>query len=453
MQINEHLSVTRTGLLCARCGHRSAQDLLGGTTSVCRHASAAEVVRILRLLADRHRRRDVPSREPLITIESQNHNGTYTVYGVSDGSFVCTCLSFLGSRDLSEIDVRPGDRAAGCKHIRARVTELVCAAQSRAFPRPVPPTEWQRLVFRALSVDPHERLTSAQAYWAIHELLEKQGVNYLEIEERMQSDVRTTLLPINAFGVEFEGFGIPYIHLAQALSESGVPTAAEGYNHQTRDHFKVVSDSSIRGTDPFELVTPKLFGARGFEQLRKICRVVGRLGGDANASTGLHVHVDAWNFTIRDARSVLALWHRIQPVTLMLVPPSRRANTYAKPVTPQLVEAVSAMRSISQLGRIDRYTSLNLSAYARHGTFEFRLHSGTFNPEKVVSWVVYVLLVTAAARRGIDPASVPQTWEGVSEAIGLSSGTSVIRQAHRYLTARHAHFTQTAAAGSPGAVA
>ena len=163
--------------------------------------------------------------------------------------------------------------------------------------------------------------------------------------------------------------------------------------------------------------------------------------------------MDAWNCTIRDARSLLALWHRIQPVVLMLVPPSRRTNHYCKPVTPELAGAVNAMRSISQLGRIDRYYNLNLAAYARHGTFEFRLHSGSFNAEKVVSWAVFVLLVTAAARRGIEPGSVPQTWEGVSEAIGLTSGTSVIRQAHRYLTRRHAHFTQTAASGSPGAVA
>jgi hypothetical protein len=453
MQINDHLSVTRSGLLCARCGHRSAQDLLSGETSVCRHASASEVVRILRLLEDRHRRQDVPRREILSTVPSQNHNGIYTMSRVGDGSFVCTCLSFLGSRDLSEIEVRPGVRTAACKHLRARESELGPAAEGRAFQAPKPPTDWQKLVFKALSVEPHERLSSAQAYWAIHELLAQQGVHYLEIEERMRTDVRTTLLPINAFGVEFEGFGVPHARLALALSQSGIPTAAEGYNHEIRDHFKVVQDGSIRGTDPFELVTPKLFGASGFEQIGTLCKVVTREHGDANASTGLHVHIDAWNCTIRDARNLLALWHRIQPVTLMLVPPSRRASPYAKPITPELESAVSAMRSISQLGRLDRYYSLNLSAYARHGTFEYRLHSGSFNAEKVVSWVIYVLLVTAAARRGIDLQSVPVTWEGVSEAIGLSSGTSVIRQAHRYLTQRYAHFTQTAAAGSPGAVA
>lgn len=453
MQINENLSILRTGLLCRHCGQRSSQALLSGQASVCRHASPDQVRRILRLLEEKHRRRELPPKDALTTVESQNHNGTYTVFVVGDGSFYCTCFSFLGSRDLDEIEVRPGIRAAACKHIRARATEFVQSVQARTFAAPKPPTDWQKLVFTALSVLPHEHLSSAQAYWAIHELLKKQGVDYLEIEERMRSDVRTTLLPINAFGVEFEGFGVPHAGLAQALTESGIPTSAEGYNHSTRDHFKVVSDSSISGTDPFELVTPKLFGASGFSQIRTLCKVVTRQGGDANSSTGTHIHVDAWNCTIRDARNVLALWHRIQPVVLMLVPPSRRTSHFCKPVTPDLVGAVNAMRSISQLGRIDRYHNLNLAAYARHGTFEFRLHSGSFNAEKVVSWAVFVLLVTAAAKRGIDPQSVPQTWAGVGEAIGLTSGTSVIRQAHRYLTGRHAHFTRTAADPSPGAVA
>lgn len=453
MQINANLSVTRRGLLCRRCGERSALALLVGQASVCRHASPEEVRRILRLLEEKHRRRETPGKEALTTVASQNHNGTYTVFVVGDGTFLCTCLSFLGSRDLVDVEVRPGVTASACKHIRLRLPQLQEAVRGRAFPASRPPTDWQKLVFKALSVDPHARLTSAQAYWAIHELLQKQGVNYLELEERMRSDVRTTLLPINAFGVEFEGCGIPRDTLAQGLTDSGLPTYAEGYNHVTRDHFKVVSDASIRGESPFELVTPKLFGADGFERLRTLCRVVRHLGGDANASTGLHVHVDAWNCTIRDARNLLALWHRIEPIALMLVPPSRRNNQYARRIDEQFLQAVSGMRTISQLYRLHRYYSLNLSAYARHGTFEYRLHQGSFNADKVVSWVIFLLLVTAAARRGIDPSTIPQTWEGVAEAVGLTSGTSVIRHAYRYLSERYAHFTRTAATPTGDAVA
>lgn len=446
MQINSEITVTRSGVHCRSCGYLNAQEVLAGRASLCRHASRAEVARILSLFEKRHRRPEAPSRRVLQTVESQNQNGTYELSVLGDGTFACSCLAFLGSRDLAEVDVHGGRKAAVCKHVRQALPELLAASASGRYMAPNPPTDWQKLILKAFSVDAHERLTNHQAYHAIHGLLEKQGVPYVEFEERLSRQNRITLLPINAFGVEFEGEGIPRDRLATLLTDAGIPTYAEGYNHQTRGHFKVVTDGSIQGACTFELVTPKLFGADGFAKLRTLTRVVGQNRGTVNASCGLHVHVDAWNCTIHDARKLIALWLRIQPVVLNLVPPSRRRNTYCKPVTAELVARVNRMRSISQLGTLDRYWNLNLSAFARHGTFEFRLHSGTFNADKVTSWVIFVLLATAAARAGLDPDTVPQTWPGIAEAIGLSTGTSVIQKAHRYLTDRFNLLSATAPA-------
>jgi hypothetical protein len=265
----------------------------------------------------------------------------------------------------------------------------------------------------------------------------------------MRRQGKVTLLPVYAFGVEFEGAGVPRETLARLLTDAGIPTADESYNHVTRDHFKVVHDGSVQGRSPFEVVTPKLFGAEGFDQLATLCRVVRESGGDANASCGLHVHVDAWNCGIGDAQRLLALWRRISPVVTRLVPPSRRNNYFCKPVGPALLRRVNAMQSVAELGGLNRYYQVNLSAFGRHGTFEFRMHGGTFNAEKVRSWVVFVLLLTAAARAGLEPRRVPVTWEGVAEAIGLSTGTSVIQRAYRYLSERHAFFTAAEAEAAP----
>jgi hypothetical protein len=37
--------------------------------------------------------------------------------------------------------------------------------------------------------------------------------------------------------------------------------------------------------------------------------------------------------------------------------------------------------------RFDRYQKLNLESLERHGTIEFRQHSGTVDAEKAVNWV------------------------------------------------------------------
>lgn len=444
MQINRYISVTTAGISCSRCGHTGAQELRSGARRPCRHASAGEVRRILALLDDRHRRRMAPHRTFLREVESRNLNGKYRIFLLPDGTFACQCLSFLGSQNVVETTVRDGVSSAACKHIRRNLRALQAseAVRSGRFRPPRRPSDWQKLVMKALAVDPHERLTNDQAYFAIGELLARQGVDYPEFEERMRSQELITLLPVNAFGLEFEGCGIPHHTLAGSLTEAGLPCAAEHYNHQTRSHFKVVHDSSVQGDYPFELVTPKLFGADGFAKVEKLCRVVrGHPGEHANASAGLHVHVDCWNLRIADARRVLEIWHRFQPVIQMLVPPSRRTNGFCMPVADELIRRVRSMRSVGSLQNLGRYHAVNLNAYGMHKTIEFRLHSSTFNPRKITSWVVFVLLLVKAARSGLDPSRFEATWEGLAGAVGLSNGTSLIERAHRYLTRRYRHFT------------
>ena len=444
MQINQHITLTSDLVHCATCRRDTrGAAVTSGSERLCRHASADEVRRILALLAEQHRRREAPQGRLLETVQSHHHNGTYELTVLPDGSYACTCLSFLGSRDLVAVTVPETPGYAACKHIRDHLPALDAGAGALHL-APIairPPSNWQKLVLKAFSVEPHELLTNHQAYVSIRGLLKKQGVEYPEFERLMRRQGKVTLLPVYAFGVEFEGAGIPRGALAQLLTDAGVPTEAEAYNHNTSDHFKVVTDGSVQGSNPFELVSPKLFGAEGFEKVSTLCRTVQQNHGDANASCGLHVHVDAFNCRIADARRLVALWHRIQPVVQFLVPPSRRNNQFCKPVTPELVARVKAMRSVNELGRLDRYCQLNLSAFGRHGTFEYRIHGGTFNASKVQSWIVFVLLVTAAARAGLEPESVPVTWEGVSQALGLTTGTSVIQRAWRYLTERHGVFS------------
>src|SRR5581483_3574589 len=197
-----------------------------------------------------------------------------------------------------------------------------------------------------------------------------------------------SILPIYPFGVEFEGFNIEQRTLAEGLTQSSLLTEVQNYNHQTQSRFKIVSDGSIQGQNPFELVTPKLFGAEGFQKLTTLCSVVNRLGGKVNRTCGLHVHIDAWNFELADVKRLVRVIRKVEePVLFYLIPSSRRNNRYCRPVNDDLVNQVSRMRSINSLSQIsDRYFSFNLNAWSRYRTFEFRNHSGTFSNMKVISW-------------------------------------------------------------------
>ena len=63
------------------------------------------------------------------------------------------------------------------------------------------------------------------------------------------------------FGIEIEAYNCNMERLARELREAGIHVAVEGYNHATRDHWKLVTDSSLQGNNTFELVSPILVGA------------------------------------------------------------------------------------------------------------------------------------------------------------------------------------------------
>jgi hypothetical protein len=95
-----------------------------------------------------------------------------------------------------------------------------------------------------------------------------------------------------------------------------------------------------------------------------------------------------------------------------LMPMSRRANrnAYCKSIgriNDAAFDAAATLRDLQYAieGGGDRYRKINLSSFYRHGTIEFRQHSGTVDAEKATSWVRLVLALVDAARKGKKPAA------------------------------------------------
>ena len=76
------------------------------------------------------------------------------------------------------------------------------------------------------------------------------------------------------FGIEIEAYNCNMERLARELREAGIHVAVEGYNHTTRDHWKLVTDSSLQGNNTFELVSPILVGENGLKELETVCWVL-----------------------------------------------------------------------------------------------------------------------------------------------------------------------------------
>jgi hypothetical protein len=218
------------------------------------------------------------------------------------------------------------------------------------------------------------------------------------------------------FGVEIEAFGVTRAALLAELRAQGLEAQDEEYNHSTRPHWKIVRDGSVTGANAFELVSPVLQGLEGLADLERACRALKICGAQVNASCGLHVHLGASDLSIEHMRQLVRNYLVLEPTIDQLMPTNRRAsnNTFCQSLllgrTQAAAEAAILAATTTQAlataaNGTSRYRKVNLQSFFRHGTVEFRQHSGSTDFEKISFWVKFLAnLVDFSATRLVTPA-------------------------------------------------
>ena len=206
------------------------------------------------------------------------------------------------------------------------------------------------------------------------------------------------------FGIEIEAYNCTREKLASELRAAGINVAVEGYNHTTRNHWKLVTDSSLTGNNTFELVSPVLEGEAGLKELEKVCWVLEFCDVKVNDSCGLHIHMDAADFDLQTWKNLALSYKHLERVIDSFMPQSRRQNYYCKGLSSISTADIQAAQNINDLRAAfgnNRYRKVNLEAYARHRTVEFRQHSGTTNFTKMENWVRFLNGLITFAKSGI----------------------------------------------------
>lgn len=206
------------------------------------------------------------------------------------------------------------------------------------------------------------------------------------------------------FGIEIEAYNCTRERLASELRSASIDVAVEGYNHTTRNHWKLVTDSSLTGNNTFELVSPVLEGEAGLKELEKVCWVLEYCDVKVNDSCGLHIHMDAADFNLQTWKNLALSYKHLERVIDSFMPQSRRQNYYCKSLSSISAADIQAAQNINDLRAAfgnNRYRKVNLEAYARHRTVEFRQHSGTTNFTKMENWVRFLNGLITFAKSGI----------------------------------------------------
>ena len=206
------------------------------------------------------------------------------------------------------------------------------------------------------------------------------------------------------FGIEIEAYNCTRERLARELTAAGINVQVEGYNHTDHtDHWKLVTDSSLSGNNTFELVSPILHGEQGLEELEKVCWVLDLCNAKVNDTCGLHVHMDAAEFDLATWKNLILTYKRLEGVIDNFMPHSRRNNHYCKALSAITENSIKHARNISDLRTAffhNRYHKVNLEAYARHRTVEFRQHGGSTNFTKMSAWIHFLAKMITFAKQG-----------------------------------------------------
>ena len=197
------------------------------------------------------------------------------------------------------------------------------------------------------------------------------------------------------FGVEIEAYNVEKSTLARKIRSLGVDVEIEGYNHNTRRHWKIVYDSSIRGNKSFEIVSPILEGEQGLEELQKVCQALKACNAYINKSCGLHIHFDASQMKLKHWKNLLTNYVTYEPLIDSMMPNSRRGNNNQFCQSMKIRNAKSRIEAATSLTKLQniyrsRYFKTNLQSFSRHNTIEFRHHSGTIEFEKISNWVRFL---------------------------------------------------------------
>lgn len=135
-------------------------------------------------------------------------------------------------------------------------------------------------------------------------------------------------------------------------------------------------------------------------------RALLRAGATVNKKTGYHVHLGADHYGNDGIAALVRNWYNASVAIGALVAPSRLNNSFAKhnlnlSVVDGWAESIrNGAINNNFVSSHDRYFSLNLNSYAKHGTVEFRLHHGTLNGKKIQAWAEFVQAIAQFSTAG-----------------------------------------------------
>lgn len=255
-------------------------------------------------------------------------------------------------------------------------------------------------------------------------------------------------------GVEIECY-VPRETRQQLDAElaAALPYRTENWNTTTRSYWKGITDCTLNnppaGYMGAEFVAPPLLPSQMFCQLHVVLTLLNKYKAKVNKTCGLHVHTDAAGFTPKRLQYVLNHMVKSEAALDCLIQPSRRNGApdthgshpkkWCASNKELLDESINTVNGEVRTGQRYRYRNLNLTAFPKHGTIEYRQHGGSVDFSKIVAHLVICQATTERCRLKVPrTAEYQNPMHNVLIALKLATanvdGTlQEVEPAHRYI--------------------
>jgi hypothetical protein len=176
-----------------------------------------------------------------------------------------------------------------------------------------------------------------------------------------------------------------------------------------------------------------------------VVRALHAAGARADASCGIHIHVDGRRFDAKELTSLAKIVHKQERlIEAALGVQAHRLSRYCRPIDPAFIERLERRpprtvaeinaawygRQVHSPARYDqsRYHGVNLNSYFYRKTIEFRYFEGTTHAGKVKAYVQFCLALAAKAlgaksassrRREYNPATAKYDFRVFLLSLGL----------------------------------
>lgn len=194
---------------------------------------------------------------------------------------------------------------------------------------------------------------------------------------------------MKTYGIELETSSINIRTAQAALDAAGLAWSCK--------------PDGTRGVDA-EAVSP-ILNNESLNETLTAARALLRAGATVNKQTGYHVHLGAAEYGNEGIAAFVRNWYYAADAIGALVAPSRLNNHFCNHflgahVVDAWVESIRNGNINNRAANHNRYLSLNLDSFDRHGTVEVRLHHGTLNGKKIKAWAEFCEAIASYSTAG-----------------------------------------------------